>query len=27
MLRQLGVTPPSTGLTLFYREVAKLGSA
>jgi uncharacterized damage-inducible protein DinB len=27
MLRQLGVTPPSTGLTLFYREVSKLGSA
>jgi uncharacterized damage-inducible protein DinB len=27
LMRQLGVTPPSTGLTMFYRETAKLGSA
>lgn len=27
MLRQLGYVPPSTGLLLFYRETAKLGTA
>jgi uncharacterized damage-inducible protein DinB len=27
MMRQVGTTPPSTGLIVFYRETAKLGSA
>lgn len=27
MMRQVGTTPPSTGMITFYRETAKLGSA